>query len=137
MEDPVSHCASVFAWSYLAGNWPEQLVIELFAQYQQFVVCCPYGDILLKFWNVLRSLDLLEIFILACFCNNAKHQLIDYVKKIMIKILKHSFVLNFLCVSDQHRKRKRIQSETEVKNNLALFLSKWDQSYCWLSFPRT
>ena len=37
----ITRCASVLAWSYLAGRSPEQLVIDLFAQHQRFDVCCP------------------------------------------------------------------------------------------------
>ena len=33
-------CASVLAWSCLAGGSPEQLVVDLFAQHQRFAVCC-------------------------------------------------------------------------------------------------
>ena len=35
----IARCASVFAWSYLAGRLPEQLVIDLFALHQRFAVC--------------------------------------------------------------------------------------------------
>ena len=37
----IARCASVLAWSYLAEGSPEQLVIDLIAQHQRFVVCCP------------------------------------------------------------------------------------------------
>ena len=37
----ITRCASVLAWSYLAGRSPEQLVIDLFALHQPFAVCCP------------------------------------------------------------------------------------------------
>ena len=37
----LARCASVLAWSYLAGRSPEQLVIDLFAQHHRFVVGCP------------------------------------------------------------------------------------------------
>ena len=37
----IARCASVLAWSYLAGRSPEQLVIDLYAQHQRFAVCCP------------------------------------------------------------------------------------------------
>ena len=39
----IVRCASVLAWSYLAGRLPEQLVIDLFAQHQRFAVFCPYS----------------------------------------------------------------------------------------------
>ena len=38
----------MLAWSYLTGRLPKQLVIDLFAQYQQFAACCPYGVIFSK-----------------------------------------------------------------------------------------
>ena len=41
-ELKIARCASVLAWSYLAGRSPEQLVLELFAQHQRFTVCFPY-----------------------------------------------------------------------------------------------
>ena len=37
----IARCASVLAWSYLAGRSSEQLVIELWAQLQRFAVYCP------------------------------------------------------------------------------------------------
>ena len=36
----IARCASVLAWSYLAGRLPEELVIDLFAQHQR---CCPWA----------------------------------------------------------------------------------------------
>ena len=38
----ITCCASVLAWSYLAGSSPEQLFIDLFALHQQFAVCCSW-----------------------------------------------------------------------------------------------
>ena len=48
----IARCASVFAWSYLAGRLPEQLVIDLFAQHQRFVVCYPQSTNLLTSYSL-------------------------------------------------------------------------------------
>ena len=36
----ITRCPSELAWPYLAGSSPGQLVIDLFAQHQRFIVCC-------------------------------------------------------------------------------------------------
>ena len=41
----VAHCASVLAWSYLAGRSPKHSVKDLFAQHQRFTVCCPLTNL--------------------------------------------------------------------------------------------
>ena len=39
----IARCASVLAWSYLAGRSPEQLVLDLFAQHQRFALNAVIG----------------------------------------------------------------------------------------------
>ena len=53
----ITRCTSVLAWSYIAGGSPEQLVIDLFAHYQRFAVCCPFTNTKVVFLSPLALLS--------------------------------------------------------------------------------
>ena len=64
----ITRCASVSAWSYLAGRLPKQLVIDLFAQHQRFDVCCLFR----RLWYCSRdafNIALFENINLSCYYN--------------------------------------------------------------------
>ena len=48
----IARCASVFAWSYLSGRSPEQLVLNIFVQHQRFAVFSPYN---IDIWPTCNS----------------------------------------------------------------------------------